>query len=145
MEISQLSYVLMYLASAILFATIDTLWLGTMAPRIYRPLLGDILIDNFRIAPAIAFYAFYAVGLTIFAVEPAHRSGVWTTALIWGALFGLFAYGTYDLTNYATLRNWGLKITLIDMAWGTFVSALGAVLAFHFSGWLMRLLGTSGN
>lgn len=125
------------------FAVIDTLWLGTMASRIYRPLLGDILVDNFRVVPAVVFYAFYAAGLVIFAVGPALRSGEWTSALLWGALFGLFAYGTYDLTNYATLRNWGFQITAIDMAWGTFVSGTASVVAYFMSSWLIRLFGAA--
>lgn len=77
----------------------------------------------------------------IFAVAPALKSGHWTAAVLSGALFGLFAYGTYDLTNYATLWNWGLKLTLIDMAWGTFVTGPTAVLAFFLTGWLGRLFG----
>lgn len=132
-----------YLCSLAIFAVIDTLWLGTMASKIYRPLLGDILVENFRVAPAVVFYAFYAAGLVIFAVAPALKSGQWTTALFWGALFGLFAYGTYDLTNYATLRNWGFRITAIDMAWGTFVSSAASVLAYWASSWLMRLFSVT--
>jgi uncharacterized membrane protein len=132
-----------YLSVLVIFSVIDTLWLGTMASKIYRPLLGDILIQDFRAVPAVVFYVFYAAGLTIFALAPALKSGQWTTALLWGALFGLFAYGTYDLTNYATLRNWGLKITLIDMAWGTFVSGTASLLAYAVSSWLLKLFGTA--
>lgn len=132
-----------YICVLLIFSVIDTLWLGTMAAKIYRPLLDDILISNFRPVPAVVFYLFYAVGLTIFALAPALKNGQWTTALLWGALFGLFAYGTYDLTNYATLRNWGLKITAIDMAWGTFVSAAASVLAYFLASWLLRLFGAA--
>ena len=113
----------------IIFSVIDTLWLGFMGDRVYRPLIGDVLADKFRLAPAIAFYALYAVGLTLFAVLPALKSGDWKTALLWGALFGLFAYGTYDLTNYATLKTWGLKITLLDMTWGVVVSGTASAAA----------------
>lgn len=120
---------LAYVCVLVIFAVIDTLWLGSMAGKVYRPLIGEVLADQFRIAPAIAFYALYAAGLTLFAVLPGLREGGWKTALLWGALFGLFAYGTYDLTNYATLKSWGLKITLIDMAWGMVVSGTSAALA----------------
>ena len=113
----------------IIFSVIDTLWLGYMGDRVYRPLIGEVLADKFRLAPAIAFYALYAVGLTLFAVLPALKSGDWKTALLWGALFGLFAYGTYDLTNYATLKTWGLKITLLDMTWGVVVSGTASAAA----------------
>ena len=113
----------------IIFSVIDTLWLGFMGDRVYRPLIGEVLADKFRLAPAIAFYALYALGLTLFAVLPALKSGDWKTALLWGALFGLFAYGTYDLTNYATLKTWGLKITLLDMTWGVVVSGTASAAA----------------
>lgn len=140
-----MSHVVTYIVTLIIFAAIDTLWLGSMAEKIYRPLLGDILADKFRLGPAVFFYGFYAVGMVVFAVAPALKSGQWTTALLWGALFGLFAYGTYDLTNFATLRNWGLRITAIDMAWGTFVTGLSASLAYALSSWILKTLGIAGS
>ena len=79
------------------------------------PRSGEMLAEKFRLFPALAFYALYAAGLVIFAVSPGLGEGGWKTAVLFGALFGLFAYGTYDLTNYATLKQWGLKITLIDL------------------------------
>jgi uncharacterized membrane protein len=132
---------LTYVVTLVIFAAIDSVWLGSMAARIYRPLLGDILLDGFRPAPAIVFYLFYAVGLVIFAVMPGVKSGNAGTALLWGALFGLFAYGTYDLTNYATLRNWGLAITAIDMTWGTVLSGVTAYLATLSASWLGKQFG----
>ncbi|BCJ90465.1 membrane protein [Terrihabitans soli] len=138
-----MQHLIAYLSVLAIFSVIDTLWLGTMASKVYRPLLGDIVIQDFRVAPAIAFYLFYAIGLVIFAVAPALKNGQWTTALLWGALFGLFAYGTYDLTNYATLRNWGFKVTAIDMAWGTFVSGTASLLAYAVSSWLLKLFGSA--
>ena len=124
----------------IIFGVIDTLWLGSMGDRIYRPLIGEVLADKFRLAPAIAFYALYAAGLTIFAVLPGLKTGDWKTALMWGALFGLFAYGTYDLTNYATLKTWGLKITVLDMTWGVIVSGVSSAAACAVALRLMKLL-----
>ncbi len=132
---------LTYVVTLVIFAAIDSVWLGSMAARIYRPLLGDILLDGFRPAPAIVFYLFYGVGLVIFAVMPGVKSGNAGTALLWGALFGLFAYGTYDLTNYATLRNWGLAITAIDMTWGTVLSGVTAYLATLVTSWLGKQFG----
>ena len=115
-----------YLLTLVAFAVIDTAWLGAMGDRLYRPLIGSMLAENFRLAPAVAFYALYAAGLTIFAVLPGLAEGGWKKALLWGGVLGLFAYGTYDLTNLATLKTWSLKLSLIDMAWGVCVSA-GAV------------------
>jgi len=134
---------LSYVVTLVVFTVIDGLWLGTMAGRIYRPLIGDILLPGFRVGPAIAFYLLYAAALLIFAVLPALKSGNLVGAFAWGALFGFFAYATYDLTNFATLKNWGLGITLIDMAWGTFVSGLGSALAFLACRWLLRATGLS--
>lgn len=112
-----------YILTLVAFAIIDTAWLGTMGDRVYRPLIGSMLADQFRLVPAIAFYALYAAGLTLFAVMPGLAEGGWKKALLWGGLFGLFAYGTYDLTNLATLKTWSLKLSIIDMAWGVCVSA----------------------
>lgn len=118
-----------YFLTLAVFALIDTIWLGVMGERLYRPMIGSMLTENFRLAPAIAFYALYAAGLTFFAVLPGLAEGGWKKALVWGGLFGLFAYGTYDLTNLATLKTWSLKLSLIDMAWGTFVSAGSSAVA----------------
>ncbi|WP_312145892.1 DUF2177 family protein [Brevundimonas sp.] len=134
-----MNVVVAYVLTLIVFAVIDTAWLGTMGDRLYRPLIGTMLADKFRIAPAIAFYAIYAAGLTLFAVMPGLAEGGWKKALLWGGLFGLFAYATYDLTNLATLKTWSLKLSLIDMAWGAFVSASASATACALA---MRLLRT---
>src|SRR5690606_36671475 len=97
-----------YLSTLIVFAIIDTAWLGSMGDRLYRPFIGSILADQFRLAPAIAFYALYAAGLTIFAVWPGLVEGGWKKALLWGGLFAMFTYGTYGITNPVTLRVWSL-------------------------------------
>lgn len=118
-----------YILTLVVFAVIDTAWLGTMGDRIYRPLIGEMLADNFRVAPAIIFYALYAAALTTFAVMPGLADGGWKKALIWGGLFGLFAYGTYDLTNMATLKSWSVKLVVIDMTWGVIVSGVSSAIA----------------
>ena len=127
-----------YVLTLVVFAVIDTVWLGTMGDRLYRPLIGSMLAENFRLAPAIAFYALYAAGLTLFAVLPGLAEGGWKKALLWGGLLGLFAYGTYDLTNLATLKSWSLKLSLIDMAWGLVVSATASAIACALAGRLLR-------
>jgi uncharacterized membrane protein len=118
-----------YLATLIPFAVIDFLWLSVMGPRLYRPTLGDMALDGVRWAPAVAFYLLYPVGLLLFAVLPGQRDGQPLEAAIAGALFGLFAYATYDLTNYATLRNWSWQMTLADMAWGAVLSGVSSLIA----------------
>lgn len=119
-----------YLASLVVFLVVDFAWLSVMAPRFYKPTLGDIVVPGFNLAPAVVFYVLYPIGLFIFAISPALKSGSWTTALLFGALFGFFTYATYDLTNHATLRNWTTSLTLVDVAWGTCLAALAAVVGF---------------
>lgn len=113
-----------YLAAALVMGGLDFLWLRLMVEPVYQPTLGSVLAEKPNMTAAIAFYLVYLVGVTIFAIRPALQSGDWRTGLVYGALFGLFAYATYDLTNMATLKVWSLKITLIDMAWGTVLTAL---------------------
>jgi len=119
-------YAFAYLATGVSFALIDSVWLTAMSQRLYRVEIGELLADKFRPAPAVAFYLLYILGMMIFAVGPALQNGSWKTALCYGAAFGFFAYMTYDLTNYATLRVWSLKVTILDMIWGTVLTGLAA-------------------
>lgn len=128
-----------YLLTLAAFAIIDTAWLGSMGDRLYRPLIGSMLAEQFRLAPAIAFYAIYAAGLTLFAVLPGLDAGDWKRALLWGGLFGLFAYSTYDLTNLATLKTWSLKLSIIDIVWGMVVSASSSAVACALALRFLRL------
>ncbi len=111
-------YAIGYVATAILFGLLDALWLRTMVPAVYRPEIGTLLMDGWRPAPALIFYALYMLGIQIFAVAPAIEAGRWQVAAQWGALFGFFCYMTYDLTNHATMKIWSTKVTLLDIAWG---------------------------
>jgi uncharacterized membrane protein len=124
------SYGIAYAAAALAMLGLDSIWLTVTANRLYRPILGDLMLDGFRLAPAFAFYALYLVGVLVFAIRPAFASRRWTTALLNGALFGLFAYGTYDLTNQATLKVWSSTITLADMAWGATLTAIAASFGY---------------
>ena len=119
-------YVAAYLATLVVFFALDFVWLSIMGNALYKPTLGDILLPKFSPAPALIFYVLYIVGVVIFAITPAIQSGSWTTALLFGALFGFFAYGTYDMTNMSTLRNWKLQITVADMLWGTVLTGVSA-------------------
>ncbi|MDB5685992.1 MAG: rane-like protein [Rhizorhabdus sp.] len=119
-------YLAAYAATLVVFAAIDAIWLTQVGPSLYRPIIGEILAPQPRMTPAVIFYLLFIAGIVYFAVAPALASGVWTDALVKGALFGLFAYATYDLTNQATLSVWSTKITLFDMAWGTFLSGVSA-------------------
>jgi uncharacterized membrane protein len=122
-------YIVAYVAVLIVFGAIDAAWLSTMGPIVYRPALGDIFLPSLRIAPAIAFYLMYPIGVVVFAVLPALRAQSLSTAFTLALLFGALAYATYDLTNYATLRNWNLLITVLDVVYGAIASGIAATLA----------------
>jgi uncharacterized membrane protein len=122
-------YIAAYPITLTIFFAADMAWLRTTVGRLYRPILGDLLLPEFNAVSAIIFYLAYPIGLIVFAIVPALRTGNIITALMSGALFGFFTYGTYDLTNQATLRNWSTKLTITDLTWGTIlggISALGA-------------------
>lgn len=125
-----MSHAIAFLATAVVFFVLDYLWLARIAGPFYRERLGSLMADEVNFAVAGAFYAVYVVGIVIFAVAPALRSGLWQDALLYGCLFGFFAYATYDFTNLATLRDWPIDVTLIDIAWGTFVTGASATAGF---------------
>jgi uncharacterized membrane protein len=127
---SKMIYVTAYLSTLAAFVLLDMAWLGTMASRVYRPTLGDIMLADVNLPAGIAFYLIYPVGLVYFAILPALKSGSLGQALLGGALFGFFTYMTYDLTNQATLRNWTTQLTLIDAGWGTLLGAIAAAGGF---------------
>jgi uncharacterized membrane protein len=129
-----------YLVTLVTFVAVDMAWLGTMASRFYKPILGDIAIAGVNLPPAVVFYAIYPLGLMIFAIEPALRAGSWLNAPIYGALFGFFTYATYDLSNQATLRNWTFSLTAVDVVWGTFLGALTSAVTF----WVISRLMPTG-
>lgn len=119
-------YATAYVLTGLAFALIDSVWLRTMYTRLYKPEIGELL-GGLRLGPAIAFYLLYIAGIIWFAVGPALANGRWQTALIQGALLGLLCYGTYDLTNHATLKIWSTKVTLLDMMWGTVLTGSAAL------------------
>ncbi len=135
-------YVWAYIATGIVFLGCDAVWLSTAGNNLYRPLLGDLLLAKFRLGPAVAFYLIYMAGIVVFATAPAITSGRWSAALINGALFGFVAYATYDLTNQATLRLWSVTITIVDLCWGTVLTAIAATLGYLIASAIMR--ATSG-
>jgi len=122
------NYVIAYIASGLSFLAADAVWLSLMTSRLYRPALPGILAARVQLAPAIVFYALYVLGLVIFAVASGLTAGHWRAALWRGALFGLFTYMTYDLTNQATLLVWPVRVTLADMSWGALASAGAAAI-----------------
>lgn len=123
-------YFTSYIATLIVFLAIDYVWLSKIALNFYSQKLGSMLLDKPNLMAAVAFYAVYVLGIIIFAVTPALKAGSAQHALIYGALFGFFAYATYDMTNYATLKNWPLMLSLVDIVWGTILTGTSAFAGF---------------
>jgi uncharacterized membrane protein len=124
------AYGIAYIATGLVFLAVDAVWLTLAPQRLYRPLMGDMLVENFRLVPAVLFYLIYIAGIVVFAISPALATERWTTATGYGALLGFFAYATYDLTNQATLRNWPVPVTIADLCWGTLLTAFAATMGF---------------
>ena len=121
-------WIIAWVAAAVSFGVLDAMWLRWAGPNLYRPVLGEVLADQFRIGPALLFYACYISAMVWFAVRPGLAQGV-PHAVLNGALLGGIAYATYDLTNQATLKVWSSQITALDIAWGTAATALASGIA----------------
>lgn len=121
-----MSGLIAYGAALATMVVLDGVWLGVVASRLYAEALGPLLADPPNLLAAAAFYLLYPVGLVVFTVRPAARP---ITALARGALFGLVAYATYDLTNLATLKGFPLSIALVDMAWGAVITGCASAIA----------------
>ena len=118
-----IKYVAAYLSAGVAMAAIDAVWLTTMANRLYRPVIGSIMAAKPDMTAAVAFYLIYLAGVVFFAISPALKEASVMRALINGAALGFVAYATYDLTTQATLSVWSTRLTLIDLAWGTALTA----------------------
>ena len=126
-----------YLRTLLALLVLDGIWLGSTSQTIYAVYLKHLMGDTAVIWPALLFYPVYALTVTMLVVLPTVRAGKGTGhAFLMGAVLGLGAYGAYDFTNQATLRDWPLVITVVDLAWGTFVTGTGAAIAA--SRWLQK-------
>ncbi len=117
-----------YGAALLVIGLLDGLWLGYLARDFYRREIGELMASEVRLVPAAVFYLAYPAGLVSLALQPMPASAgmaVWRAALV-----GLVVYGVYDMTNLATLRNWSVKLALVDLAWGTLVSAVAGTAAY---------------
>ncbi|TYB82445.1 DUF2177 family protein [Maritimibacter fusiformis] len=116
----------LYLVTVVVFLGLDAVMLKNVMRPLFAQHIGDWLIDGLRLGPAILFYAFYVGGVVWFASLPALKSGVPVQALLSGALLGAMAYGTYEFTNYATLKLWAPQMVAVDVAWGTVLTGVSA-------------------
>ena len=119
-----------YTSFLVTLIAIDLVWLLGIAKNLYRDQMGDIMASEPKLIAGLAFYLLYALGVCIFVIVPALSKQSWIYALQYGALFGLFCYMTYDLTNLAVIRNFPTQLALIDIAWGSFVTAVCSGIAY---------------
>jgi uncharacterized membrane protein len=122
-------YLIAFISAAIVFGVLDALWLRWAGENFYRPVIGEIMADEFRAAPAAVFYFLYLIGMTYFAIRPGLEAGSAMTALINGVLLGALCYATYDLTSQAVLKVWATKISVVDIMWGAFATGTSSALA----------------
>lgn len=120
----------LYLIALPIFLVIDIVWLTTMSKLFYQKKLGFLMTKSPNFVAALIFYLLYAAGLVIFVLIPSFEKRMWGEVLLSGALFGLICYATYDLSNLATLKGWPLSVTIVDLIWGTSVSALVSLLTY---------------
>ena len=123
-------YLKLYFATLIAFFAIDMVWLVLVAKKFYQEQIGFLMKPDINWFAAIIFYLLFIAGLVTFVISPAIEKHSWLHALLFGAFFGLITYATYDLTNLATLKNWPVLVTVVDLIWGTVLSASISVLTY---------------
>jgi uncharacterized membrane protein len=126
-------YIILYLATLIVLIPIDFLFLGTIAKSFFTSEVGDML-GEIRPAPAILFYLLYVVGILIFVSSSA--TATWPSTLLYGALFGVFCYATFELTSLSLLKHWTWPVVMVDVSWGTFVTATSSTLGLLIANWI---------
>jgi len=126
-------FIKLYAVALTVFFAIDMLWLGVVAKNFYRTQIGHLMKTDINWIAAIVFYLIFIVGLVVFVISPAIDKGSWTHALIFGALFGLVCYATYDLTNLALAKDWPLLVTIVDLTWGAVLASSVSVITYLIS------------
>lgn len=125
-----------YMLTLLVFFAIDIVWIGVVAKDFYQQKLAHIFAPDINWTAAVLFYLLYIAGILVFATAPALREGSRGQAALLGAFLGLIAYATYDLTNLATVRDWPLMVTVVDMIWGTALTSTLAVASFQIARWI---------
>jgi len=119
-----MNYLKMYIIAFIIFILIDAIWLGLVAPKFYKAQIGHLMSEKPNLIAALVFYIIFIVGVVYFVVNPAIEAQSMSKLIISGVLFGFITYATYDLTNLATLKDWPITVTIVDLIWGTSLSTL---------------------
>lgn len=123
-------FIKLYLIALTVFFAIDMVWLVLVAKKFYQKQIGFLMKPDINWFAAIIFYLLFIAGLVTFVISPAIEKQSWVHALLYGAFFGLITYATYDLTNLATLKNWPILVTIVDLIWGTVLSASISVITY---------------
>lgn len=130
-------YLKLYFSTLLVFFAVDMVWLGMVARTFYRDQIGFLMAPSVNWLAAFLFYLLFIVGILVFVVLPGLKSGSTRDTLLKAALFGLITYATYDLTNLATVKDWPVAITIIDMIWGTFLASATTAASFFIGRWLL--------
>jgi len=126
-------FIKLYFIALPVFLAIDMIWLGLIAKNFYAKQIGFLMKSNINWLAAIIFYLLFIVGLVLFVITPAMQKNSWLQVLLLGALFGLITYATYDLTNLATIKDWPVLVTIIDLIWGMTVAGAVSVISFFIA------------
>ena len=126
--------IILYLATLLVIVPLDFLFLGVVAKGLFTSQVGDML-GTVRLVPAILFYLLYVVGILIFV--SGSPGAVTQSTLLYGALFGFFCYMTFELTSMSLLKHWEWTVVFVDVAWGTFVTAVVSTLGLLIANWIV--------
>src|SRR6056297_581526 len=123
----------LYAIALPVFLAIDLVWLGLVAKNFYKKQIGFLMKNDVNWIAAIIFYLLFIIGLVLFVIMPAMKKSSWMHALLFGARFGLITYATYDLTNLATLKNWPVMVTVVDLVWGAVLAASVSIVTYFIA------------
>jgi len=126
-------FIKLYAIALPVFFAIDMIWLGFVAKNFYRAQIGALMNPNVNWVAAIIFYLIFIAGLVVFIISPAMEKNSWTHAILFGALFGLVCYATYDLTNLAVAKDWPLLVTIVDLIWGAVLAASVSTVTYFIA------------
>ncbi|ALE16352.1 membrane protein [Altererythrobacter epoxidivorans] len=124
-----MQYVIAYIVAAIAFGILDSIWLRWAGPNLYRPVIGEMMADSFRVVPALLFYVIYLFGMVYFAIRPGLEAGSVVSAMLNGAILGALCYATFDLTSQAVFKTWSSYISVMDIAWGAVATGAACAVA----------------
>ncbi len=130
----KMSFIKIYLIALLVFLVVDGLWLGLIAKNFYQKEIGFLLKESPNWIAAGVFYLFFIIGIVFFVINPAIEKDSWRYLIVAAFLFGTLTYATYDLTNLATIKDWPLKVTIIDIAWGGILTTIVSVVTYYFVG-----------